>query len=119
MSNIINQYREKERLFRQLQKELQAMEERQELKRELAFKSAVEDILKEYDKSVADLIALFADDAQVSITENKSRRKRTPAQYKNPHTGDIITVKGGRQKDYQEWVSTYGKDTVKSWKITD
>ncbi|WP_086480461.1 histone-like nucleoid-structuring protein, MvaT/MvaU family [Oceanospirillum sanctuarii] len=115
--SIINKYREKERLMRQLQEELQAMEEKQELKQELAFKTAIEDVLKQFDKSESDLIALFAGDEDVAEA-GKSRRKRTPSVYKNPQTGEEITVRGGRQKDYQEWIQQYGKETVQGWKVS-
>lgn len=116
--SIINKYREKERLVRQLQQELQAMEEQQELKQELAFKTAIEDVLKEFGKSESDLISLFAGEESGSSDAGKSRRKRTPSVYKNPETGQQITVRGGRQKDYQEWIQKYGKETVQSWKVS-
>ncbi len=115
--SIINKYREKERLMRQLQEELQAMEEKQELKQELAFKTAIEDVLKQFDKSESELIALFAGDDD-SAEAGKTRRKRTPSVYKNPQTGEEITVRGGRQKDYQEWIQKYGKETVQGWKVS-
>lgn len=116
--SIINKYREKERLMRQLQEELQAMEAKQELKQELAFKTAIEDVLKQFDKSESELIALFAGDDDSAADAGKSRRKRTPSVYKNPQTGEQITVRGGRQKDYQEWIQKYGKETVQSWKVS-
>ncbi len=115
--SIINKYREKERLMRQLQEELQAMEEKQELKQELAFKTAVEEVLKQFDKSESELLALFGA-SEDNAESGKSRRKRTPSVYKNPQTGEEITVRGGRQKDYQEWIQKYGKETVQSWKVS-
>lgn len=115
--SIINKYREKERLMRQLQEELQAMEEKQELKQALAFKNAIEDVLKEFDKSEADLIALFSGDDEAPEA-SKSRRTRTPSVYKNPETGEEITVRGGRQKNYQAWIKEHGKATVQGWKVS-
>lgn len=115
--SIINKYREKERLMRQLQQELQAMEEKQELKQELAFKSAIEEILEKFDKTSMDLVALFSDE-ESDAEPAKARRKRTPSVYKNPQTGEEITVRGGRQKDYQEWIQQYGKETVQGWKVS-
>lgn len=114
--SIINKYREKERLMRQLQEELQAMEAKQELKQELAFKTAIEDVLNKFDKSESDLLALFgAEDA--ADDADKPRRKRTPTKYKNPKTGEVIEVRGGRQKNYQDWIKEHGKETVQGWKI--
>jgi len=115
--SIINKYREKERLMRQLQEELQGMEEKQELKQELAFKTAVEDVLKKFDKSESDLLSLFGASEEASES-GKTRRKRTPSVYKNPQTGEEIVVRGGRQKDYQEWIQKYGKETVQGWKVS-
>jgi len=114
--SIINKYREKERLMRQLQEELLAMEEKQELKQAIEFKNAVEAVLEKFDKSEAQLLALFESDS--SSEGGKVRRKRTPTQYKNPTTGEVIEVRGGRQKNYQDWIKQYGKETVQSWKIS-
>ena len=114
--SIINKYREKERLMRQLQEELQAMEEKQELKQELEFKNAIEEVLAKFDKTESELFALF--DASTSSDSGKTRRKRTPTQYKNPTTGETIEVRGGRQKNYQDWIKQYGKETVQSWKVS-
>lgn len=114
--SIINTYREKERMLRRIQEELSALEEKEELKEELAFKNAVEDVLQQFGKTEADLVALFkAEEPAEAAT--KTRRKRTPTRYKNPETGDVIEVRGGRQKNYQDWIKQYGKERVKSWKI--
>jgi len=114
--SIINKYREKERLMRQLQEELLAMEEKQELKQEIEFKNAIEEVLAKFDKSESELLALF--NANVSSDGSKPRRKRTPTEYKNPTTGEVIEVRGGRQKNYQEWIKQYGKETVQGWKVS-
>ena len=116
--SIINKYRDKERLLRQLQQELQAMEEKQELKQELAFKDAVDEVLKQFGKTEFDLLDLFGGSDRQPEDSGKSRRKRTPSVYRNPETGEEILVRGGRQKNYQDWIQTYGKEAVQAWKVS-
>ncbi|MBB1487460.1 histone-like nucleoid-structuring protein, MvaT/MvaU family [Oceanospirillum sediminis] len=115
---LINEYRQKEKLLRQLQEELSALSEREDLKKELEFKSAIDEVLAKFGKTEADLLELFAkSESAEAAPEQKARRKRTPSKYKNPETGEVIEVRGGRQKNYQDWIEQYGKERVQSWKI--
>ncbi|OPX55233.1 H-NS histone family protein [Oceanospirillum multiglobuliferum] len=115
---LINTYRQKEQLFRQLQKELQELEARDDLKKELEFKSAIEEVMARFDKTERELVQLFSNESAAATgDEPKTRRKRTARKYKNPNTGEIIEVRGGRQRNYQSWIQLYGKDVVKSWAI--
>ena len=113
---LINEYRQKEKLLRQLQDELTALAEREDLKKELAFKEAIEEVMSKYDKTEADVLELFSK-SETEEPVQKARRKRTPTKYKNPETGEVIEVRGGRQKNYQDWIEQYGKERVQSWKI--
>lgn len=114
---LINKYREKERIIQALQAELQKLEDSKELKAQLAFKAAIEDVMEEHGMTEAQLLSIFAPETAENDNSGKQRRKRTPTEYKNPHTGETIIVKGGRQKDYQEWIQEYGKETVQSWRV--
>lgn len=113
---LINEYRQKEKLLRQLQDELTALAEREDLKKELAFKEAIEEVMSKYDKTEADVLELFSK-TETEEPVQKTRRKRTPTKYKNPETGEVIEVRGGRQKNYQDWIQQYGKETVQGWKL--
>ncbi len=113
---LINEYRQKEKLLRQLQDELTALAEREDLKKELAFKEAIEEVMSKYDKTEADVLELFSK-SETEEPVQKARRKRTPTKYKNPETGEVIEVRGGRQKNYQDWIQQYGKETVQGWKL--
>lgn len=113
---LINEYRQKEKLLRQLQDELTALAEREDLKKELAFKEAIEEVMSKYDKTEADVLELFSK-TETEEPVQKARRKRTPTKYKNPETGEVIEVRGGRQKNYQDWIQQYGKETVQGWKL--
>jgi len=113
---LINEYRQKEKLLRQLQDELTALAEREDLKKELAFKEAIEEVMATYDKTEADVMELFGK-PEIEEPVQKTRRKRTPTKYKNPETGEVIEVRGGRQKNYQDWIQQHGKETVQGWKL--
>lgn len=114
--SIINEYQEKQRALRQLREELQQMEEKKELQQELAFKEAVEELLEKFGKTETELMALFGKEEKATEGSGKGRRKRTPTVYRQPD-GTEIVVRGGRQKDYQEWIQKYGKEKVQSWKV--
>ena len=86
---LINEYRQKEKLLRQLQDELTALAEREDLKKELAFKEAIEEVMSKYDKTEADVLELFSK-SETEGPVQKARRKRTPTKYKNPETGEVI-----------------------------
>ncbi len=114
---LINEYRQKEKLLRQLQDELTALADREDLKKELAFKEAIEEVMNRFEKTDSDVLELFSK-YEVAETAQKTRRKRTPTKYKNPETGEVIEVRGGRQKNYQDWIQQYGKETVQGWKLS-
>lgn len=113
---VINQYKQKQKLIQQLQQELQALENNHKLKEALQFRAAIDNVLQEHGKTVAELMEIFAPDQPEQGTAGK-RRKRTPATYRNPITGEEIVVRGGRQKDYQAWIAEHGKETVQGWKL--
>lgn len=113
--SLLSKYNEKTRVMRQLQEELAALEEKKELQQLLAFKEAIENVLKEHDKTEKELLEIFGLKSE-GESGSGGRRKRTPSIYKNPETGETIEVRGGRQKDYQDWIAKYGKEKVQSWK---
>lgn len=117
--SLLNEYILKEQQLKQLQEDLNRLENDQRLKNELDFKDKLEALMNEFDKSAADVIALLDPNSdQRSSKASKSsdgRRKRRLKIYKNPNTGEEIQTRGGNHKGLRAWKDQYGDETVESW----
>ncbi|WP_106478035.1 histone-like nucleoid-structuring protein, MvaT/MvaU family [Phytohalomonas tamaricis] len=119
--SLINEYTKKEQLLKQLQAELQQLEQDDRLKAEIEFKDKLEALMSEYSKNPGDVIQMIAperaeqDKAVASNEAQSSRRKRKLKVYKNPNTGEVIETRGGNHKTLKAWKEEYGNDTVESW----
>jgi hypothetical protein len=91
------------------------------LKAELEFKNKLEALMREFDKSTADVIALLdpkpASGGAKSASTGSGRRKRKMKIYKNPNTGEVVETRGGNQKTLKAWKDQFGGDTVESWLV--
>ncbi|MBR9881255.1 MAG: DNA binding protein [Gammaproteobacteria bacterium] len=114
--SILNTYMQKEQQLKQLQEELDRLKNDDRLKTELDFKNHLEDLMREFDKSAADVIKLL-DPTQAAGTSTKStgRAKRKLKIYKNPNTGEVVETRGGNQKTLKAWKEEYGAETVEEW----
>lgn len=120
--NLLKEYAQKEALLKQLQEELLSLENNDRLKQELEFKEKLEALMREYGKSVRDVIELLspdgADQAQLDLGQGQGkRRKRKLKIYKNPTTGEVVETRGGNHKTLKAWKDEHGSDTVESWVV--
>ncbi|XGA78686.1 DNA binding protein [Halomonas sp. CH40] len=117
--SLLNEYILKEQQLKQLQEDLNRLENDQRLKNELAFKEKLEALMEEFEKSAADVIALLDPNADQRgskpLKSTDGRRKRRLKVYKNPHTGEVIETRGGNHKGLRAWKDQYGDETVESW----
>lgn len=119
--SLLSEYMKKEQLLKQLSEELKQLEGDQRLKSELDFKERLEALMKEFDKSAADVIEVL-DPKPQSGGSNKAqtaggRRKRKLKIYKNPQTGEVVETRGGNHKTLKVWKDEHGTDTVESWLV--
>uniref|UniRef100_UPI0025C4919D histone-like nucleoid-structuring protein, MvaT/MvaU family n=1 Tax=Halomonas sp. TaxID=1486246 RepID=UPI0025C4919D len=89
---------------------------------ELEFKDRLESLMKEFDKSAADVIAMLDPKPAGSAPKAASapagaRRKRKLKIYKNPNTGEVVETRGGNHKTLKAWKDEYSSDTVESWLV--
>lgn len=119
--SILASYREKEELLRKLQDELKKMEENQQLKKELDFKSEVEALLDKHQRSVGDLLEIFGLNASApsKASGRGNRRSRKMKVYQNPKTGEKIETRGGNHKILKEWKKEHGSETVEGWLVEE
>jgi nucleoid DNA-binding protein len=104
-----------------------------ELKRELEFNSALDTLLAQFKISRARLYTMLASEIapDAAPAEKKSHQKGAgsfqlskrrspvfiPKVYRNPHTGEEITVKLRNHSGYKAWVAEHGKVAVESWRV--
>ncbi|KAA8985115.1 histone-like nucleoid-structuring protein, MvaT/MvaU family [Halospina sp. K52047b] len=121
----ISTYYEKQKAVKQLQDELQKMEEDKELKKELDFKEELNQLMEKYGKSGKDMLEVLATlDSSVknkleqgggSSSGSDGRKKRPLKTYRNPHTGEVVQTRGGNHKTLNAWRKQYGKEEVARW----
>ncbi len=119
--SILSTYMQKEQQLKKLQEELDKLKNDERLKKELDFKNHLEDLMREFDKSAADVIKLLdptqTADKSSSNTKSSGRAKRKLKIYKNPNTGEVVETRGGNQKTLKAWKDEHGAETVEEWLV--
>ena len=115
------EFRAAEKALQEQLAQLEVMKNDAGLKREIEFEQKLLGLMKEYDKSLRDIIALL-DPAKSSSPRTaapaatpKTRRARVVKVYENPHSGELIETKGGNHRGLRAWKDQYGADTVEGW----
>ncbi|MEQ6917644.1 histone-like nucleoid-structuring protein, MvaT/MvaU family [Halomonas aquatica] len=122
MSSLLSNYMQMEQQLKQLQSDMDKLQNDDRLKAELQFKEKLEKLMREFDKSAADVIALLnpkpsAQGSAAAPASGGARRKRKLKIYKNPNTGEVVETRGGNQKTLKAWKDQHGSDTVESWLV--
>src|SRR5690554_1374257 len=119
--SILSEFMHKEQQLKQLQAELDRMQNDDRLKAELEFKEKLEALMSEFDKSAAQVIALLDPQGSKSAAARPAatgvRRKRKLKIYKNPNNGEVVETRGGNHKTLKMWKDEHGSDTVESWVV--
>lgn len=123
--SLLSEYMQMEQQLKQLQANLDKLQNDKRLQAELEFKDKLEALMREFDKSAADVIALLdpkpASSAKAASSASGAaadgRRKRKLKIYKNPNTGEVVETRGGNQKTLKAWKDEFGVDTVESWLV--
>nr|WP_298248658.1 histone-like nucleoid-structuring protein, MvaT/MvaU family [uncultured Halomonas sp.] len=122
--SLLNEYMQMEQQLKELQSNLDKLQNDKRLQSELEFKEKLEALMKDYGKSAADVIALLDPAPAASSPKAASagstggaRRKRKLKIYKNPNTGEVVETRGGNQKTLKAWKDEFGSETVESWLV--
>jgi hypothetical protein len=121
--SLLSEFMQKEQQLKQLQAEMDRLQNDDRLKAELAFKDKLEALMREFNKSSADVISLLDPQgnkpatAKASSAAGGGRRKRKLKIYKNPNTGEVVETRGGNQKTLKAWKDEHGSDKVESWLV--
>jgi hypothetical protein len=104
------------------------MKQNPELRKALELDAALEAFCTEHKTSRAALYELLAlDIAPEKKPASKPASKPATGKrvfngvkirtFKNPHTGEVLVVRGNRDGKFNQWNIEYGKDVVASWKF--
>ncbi len=97
-------------------KQLDALKNDGELKREIEFEEKLRGLMAEYGVSLRGIISLLDPQTrQATPAVSSPRRARQVKVYKNPQTGEVVETKGGNHKVLKFWKEKHGADTVESW----
>ncbi|MFK0090237.1 histone-like nucleoid-structuring protein, MvaT/MvaU family [Pseudomonas sp. NPDC090755] len=111
------EFRAAEKALQEQMAQLEALKKDAGLKREIEFEQKLVGLMKSYDKSLRDIIAILDPKAVAkgAAAAPKTRRARVVKVYENPHTGELIETKGGNHRGLKAWKEQYGAKTVDSW----
>ncbi len=101
-------------------KQLDALKNDGELKREIEFEEKLRDLMAEYGIGLRDIIDILEPEANRSSASAapataSQRRQRQLKVYKNPETGETVETKGGNHKVLKAWKEQYGAEQVEDW----
>lgn len=116
------EFRAAEKALQEQLAQLEALKNDAGLKKEIEFEEKLQGLMKTYDKSLRDIIAIL-DPSKAASKAGKvpapapkqQRRARVVKVYENPHTGELIETKGGNHRGLKAWKEQYGAPTVDSW----
>ena len=112
------EFRAAEKALQEQLVQLEALKKDAGLKREIEFEQKLVGLMKSYDKSLRDIIAILDPKAVARASSpppKQQRRPRVVKVYQNPHTGERIETKGGNHRGLKAWKEQYGAATVDSW----
>lgn len=109
-------------LGKHLAEQLQALETMNSdgaLKKEIEFETKLRALLNQYGFSLKHITNMLdPQNSKRSQTPAVALGKRKPRElkvYKNPHTGELVEIKGGNHKTLKDWKTKYGSGVVESW----
>lgn len=118
MSTIITKYYSKIEALEALKTEIEQMENSEELKEELKFKSEIEKLMDKHSIDTRGVLKVLEGiDPHLHSKGSTGPRKARPLmQYTNPESGEVVKTRGANHKTLKEWREKYGADVVDSWK---
>ena len=117
--SLVQEYRATEDAIKELQQRLAGMKESEGMKKELEFEEKLKALMSEHGKNLRDIIVLLDPSSlpKPAPKAKASRAPREPKTFKNPHSGEVVTTKGGNNKTLKLWKAEYGADVVNGWVV--
>lgn len=116
MSKLAEFKRLEAQLAEQL-RQLDALKNDGELKKEIEFEEKLRALLGEYGYSLRDVKVILDPSAkpEPKVDGRSQRRERALKVYINPNTNERVETKGGNHKVLKAWKAEFGTDAVESW----
>ena len=111
------EFREIERQLQELLRRQEALQNSEELKKDLQFADELNALISEYGKTPEQVVQMIAPELVAKKPAAQVRRQRAMKVYTNPHNGQVIETKGGNHKGLKAWKEQYGADVVESWAV--
>ncbi|OLU25537.1 transcriptional regulator [Pseudomonas sp. PA15(2017)] len=112
----IAEYKALEASLAEQLKQLEALKNDNELKREIEFETKLRALMEKYGVNLRGIISILDPQPRVNVTVPTSRRsERKIKVYKHPKTGEVVETKGGNHKVLKSWKSEFGAEAVESW----
>ncbi|MDH1077102.1 DNA binding protein [Pseudomonas nitroreducens] len=116
MSKLAEFKRLEAQLAEQL-RQLDALKNDGELKKEIEFEEKLRALLGEYGYSLRDVKAILdpQSKSESKVEGRSQRRERVLKVYINPNTNERVETKGGNHKVLKAWKEEFGSEAVESW----
>ena len=111
----VSKYHEQLRALEQLKQQIQAMENDEELRGEIEFSEKLKALRDAYGYSSRKVLEILGISNEGADFGAGKRQSRTAKVYRNPHSGETVTTKGGNHKVLKAWKEQYGAEKVNSW----
>lgn len=114
------EFRAAERALAEQLAHLESLKNNAGLKKEIEFEEHLAVLMKEYGKSLTDVIAILDPSTSASSLRGgrsaaQPRKARAIKVYKNPNTGEVVETKGGNHRVLKSWKAEHGNAVVESW----
>ncbi|TYP65349.1 histone-like nucleoid-structuring protein, MvaT/MvaU family [Stutzerimonas stutzeri] len=101
-------------------KQLDALKNDGELKREIEFEEKLRGLMAEYGVNLRAITSMLDPQAHritpiTAPAASRQRRQRKVKVYKNAETGEVVETKGGNHKVLKAWKEQYGAEKVEGW----
>ena len=120
--SMLTDYRRFERQLTRKLRQLEALRSHPGLQRDIEFELKLRKLLTDYSFSAEQVFSIFsaclvpALKPQTAARPRRQGTRRVLKHYKNPHTGEIVSTKGGAlNKTLKSWKLRYGPMEVESW----
>jgi len=116
MSKLAEFKRLEAQLAEQL-RQLDALKNDGELKKEIEFEKKLRDLLSEYGYTLREVKQILDPQSkpEPKVDGRSQRRERLLKVYINPNSNERVETKGGNHKVLKAWKEEFGAETVESW----
>lgn len=116
MSKLAEFKRLEAQLAEQL-RQLDALKNDGELKKEIEFEEKLRALLAEYGYTLREVKQILDPQSkpEAKADGRSQRRERQLKVYINPNTNERVETKGGNHKVLKAWKEEFGAETVESW----